>query len=158
MVAAVAALQALGLWSWLLAGLVLIGLELIVPGIFIIWFGAGAVATALVCAILAPFWAIFNLWQTQIALFPLFSIAFVLIGRSLSLRRARKNDNPFLNRRTDALLGQIVTLEEAIENGHGYIRLGDSLWRIHGPDLPAGRSIRLVAFDNGAFTVKEVQS
>jgi len=89
-------IEMLGLWNWLLVGLILIGLELLIPGVFIIWFGFGAVATALVCGVLASFLSIFGLWQMQLALFCLFSIIFVFVGRSLLRRRLSQNDNPFL--------------------------------------------------------------
>jgi len=149
-------LQTLGLWNWLLIGLVLVGGELVLPGVYIIWFGAGALATALVSAILAPVFSVFGFWQLQIFLFCLFSIVFVLIGRNLAARRRPREDNPLLNRRTDTMIGQIARLEEGIENGHGHIRLGDSLWRVTGADLPAGHRVRLIAFDEGAFIVEEV--
>jgi len=149
-------LQFLGLWNWLVGGLLLIGLELLVPGVFIIWFGCAAIATALICALFSFFLPVFDLWQMQILLFSLFSIAFVLLGRHLSQRRKKTIDNPFLNRRTDALLGEVALLEEAIENGHGRIRIGDTLWRVRGSDIAAGASIRLVAFEEGAFLVEEV--
>jgi len=148
--------QFLGLWNWLIGGLLLIGLELLVPGVFIIWFGCAAIATALICALLAAILPIFDIWQLQIVLFSLFSIAFVLLGRHLSQRRKETNDNQFLNRRTDALLGEVALLEEAIENGHGRIRIGDTLWRVRGPDLVVGTGVRLVAFEEGAFLVEEV--
>jgi len=149
--------ELLGVWNWLVGGLLLIGLELLVPGVFIIWFGCGAVATALICALLGLFLPVFDLWQMQIVLFSLFSIAFVLLGRHLSQRRKQTQDNPFLNRRTDSLLGEVALLEEAIENGHGRIRIGDTLWRVRGADLAVGTSVRLVAFDEGAFLVEEVE-
>jgi len=153
-----AGLQILGLWNWLLAGLVLVGLELVVPGVFIIWFGCAAIATAFICGLLSPLLSVFSFWQLQIALFSSLSIVFVLVGRHLSQRKQKHYDNPFLNRRTDAMIGQVATLEEDIENGHGRIRIGDTLWRVQGSDLAAGTMIRLVAFDEGAFLVEEVKS
>jgi len=149
-------LQDLGLWNWLLIGLTLIGLELLIPGVFIIWFGFGAIATAFICALLSPSLPFFGFWQIQIGLFSLFSIAFVLIGRDLSRRYKRQSDVSFLNRRTDAMLGQTATLEEPIKNGQGRIRFGDTLWRVNGPDLPAGRSVKLVKFHNGSFLVEDI--
>jgi len=149
-------LQTFGIWNWLLAGLILVGLELLVPGVFIIWFGCGAVVTALICSLLSPFLPIFGFWQMQILLFSLLSIVFVLIGRRLSRRIESVNEEPLLNKRTDALLGQIATLEEAIENGQGHVRLGDSLWRVSGENLPAGHRVKLLRFHDGAFIVEKV--
>jgi membrane protein implicated in regulation of membrane protease activity len=45
-------------------------------------------------------------------------------------------------------------LEAAIVNGHGRIRLGDTLWRVSGPDLPAGTHVRVKAVENGQLVVE----
>ena len=37
-----------GGWSWLVAGIVLLGLELVVPGGILVWMGVSAVITGLV--------------------------------------------------------------------------------------------------------------
>ena len=36
-------LRTLGPWSWIVLGLVLAGLELLAPGVFLIWLGLAAV-------------------------------------------------------------------------------------------------------------------
>jgi membrane protein implicated in regulation of membrane protease activity len=41
------------------------------------------------------------------------------------------------------MIGRTATLAEPISNGRGRIRLGDTLWRVSGPDLPAGAQVRV---------------
>lgn len=36
-----------GPWSWLVLGLALLAVELVMPGMFMIWIGLGAIATGL---------------------------------------------------------------------------------------------------------------
>jgi membrane protein implicated in regulation of membrane protease activity len=34
-------------------------------------------------------------------------------------------------------------VEEAIENGRGKVRVGDSVWQADGPDVPAGSRVKV---------------
>jgi membrane protein implicated in regulation of membrane protease activity len=52
--------------------------------------------------------------------------------------------------RAHALIGKEFYLDEAIERGHGRIRVGDSQWRVAGDDLPKGAKVRVVAVEDGA--------
>jgi membrane protein implicated in regulation of membrane protease activity len=45
----------LGPWLWIIAGLILLGLELLAPGVLLIWFGLAALATGLF-AFVTDFW------------------------------------------------------------------------------------------------------
>lgn len=61
-------------WYWLLAGFVLIGLELVVPSFTIIWFGLGALLVGMLVALLPSLadWL-------QVLLWALASIAFTVL-------------------------------------------------------------------------------
>ena len=41
------------------------------------------------------------------------------------------------------LVGRIATLTEPINDGRGRVRIGDTMWRVAGPDLPAGAQVRV---------------
>jgi membrane protein implicated in regulation of membrane protease activity len=56
----------------------------------------------------------------------------------------KPTDRPFLNRRAHRFIGQEVVLDEPIRDGQGRLALGDSTWRITGPDLAAGAKVRIV--------------
>lgn len=47
-----------------------------------------------------------------------------------------------------------MVLEQAIEQGFGRVVLGDSVWRVSGPDLPVGQRVRIVG-SQGAVLVVE---
>jgi membrane protein implicated in regulation of membrane protease activity len=102
-----AIVTALGGWNWLILGFVLMALELLAPGVFLFWLGLAALLVGLLALLLDPG------WQAQILLFALFAAAAVPLWR----RMARGGDvaahasDPFLNRRTDALVGREFTLE-----------------------------------------------
>jgi inner membrane protein len=42
-------------------------------------------------------------------------------------------------------------LDEAIVRGYGRIRVGDSSWRVTGPDCPAGAKVRVIAIEGGTL-------
>ncbi|MFZ5739478.1 MAG: NfeD family protein [Pseudomonadota bacterium] len=142
----------LGVWNWLILGFLLMALELLAPGIFLFWLGLAALLVGLLALLLDPG------WQVQILLFALFAAAAVPLWR----RMARGGDaeahaaDPFLNRRNDALVGREFTLERPIEGGVGTVRIDDTVWRVFGPDTPAGSRVRIVAADGVKLTVAAV--
>lgn len=139
-------LRDLGAWNWFILGAVLMLLEVFAPGAFLLWFGFAAIATGLVAL------ALDMSWQIAILLFLAFSVVAVFLARRLSPREAA-SDNPFLNRRAEALVGRILVLEEAIEAGTGRARVDDSLWRVTGPDTPAGTRVRVERVDGMMLVV-----
>lgn len=136
----------LGTWNWFILAVVLIILEVLVPGTFMLWLGI----SALVVGVLAL--AVAMSWQVQVLLFAIFSIASVFLWRRLSGGRDDVS-TPVLNRRGDAFIGRVFTLEKPIVDGAGSVRVGDSVWMVRGPDTPAGARVKVIASDGGAFTV-----
>jgi membrane protein implicated in regulation of membrane protease activity len=138
----------LGTWNWLILGVVLMALELLAPGIFLFWLGLAALLVGLVS------FAFDLSWQLQILLFALFAAAAVPLWRRLARSSAAlPKDNPFLNRRAAALVGRVFTLEKPIIDGAGTVRVDDTVWRVAGPDTPAGSRVRIVEADGANLTV-----
>lgn len=134
-------------WWWLIAAGLLALVELFVPGVFFIWLSAAAVITGL--AVMAtgiglPF---------QLALFALLAVAAVLVGRRVYDRNPVDTSDPALNDRTARLIGQHVTVVDAISGGRGRVRVGDSVWTAQGSDAPAGASVRIVGADGNVLLV-----
>ncbi|WP_105984286.1 MULTISPECIES: NfeD family protein [unclassified Brucella] len=135
----------LGIWNWLVFGLILLILEILAPGFFFIWFGLAALVTGALAFLLSST-AGFGL-QLQTVIFLVLAIVFTLAGRRFFGSKSNDTGEPLLNRRGEQLVGQRATLTEPIVNGHGRIHINDTTWRVKGPDLPAGTEIRIVAFD-----------
>jgi len=138
----------LGNWNWLIFGVILMALEVLAPGIFLFWLGLAALLVGLVAFVVHPS------WEIEILLFAAFAIAAVPLWR----RMARSNtavseSNPFLNRRTEALVGRVFTLEKPIIDGAGTVRIDDTVWRVAGPDTPAGTRVRIVQVSGADLTV-----
>ena len=66
--------------------------------------------------------------------------------------------NPFLNRRNEALVGREFTLEKPIVDGSGTVRIDDTVWRVAGPDAPAGSRVKVVRADGAIMLGDKVGS
>jgi membrane protein implicated in regulation of membrane protease activity len=144
-------LVTLGTWNWLILGLLLMALELLAPGVFLFWLGLAALLVGLLSFVLHP------AWQTQILMFALSAAAAVPLWRHLARRNSAVSvSNPFLNRRSDALVGRVCTLEKPIVDGEGKLRIDDTIWRVFGPDLPTGTRVTIVKAEGVRLTVAAV--
>jgi hypothetical protein len=138
----------LGTWNWLVFGIILMALELVAPGVFLFWLGLAALLVGLLS------FAIHPSWQAQILMFAVFAAAAVPLWRRLARsNRSPSQSNPFLNKRADALIGRVFTLEKPIIDGSGTVRIDDTVWRVAGPDTPAGNRVRVVQADGASLTV-----
>ena len=140
--------SSLGTWNWLIVGFILMALELLAPGVFLIWLGLAALLVGMLS------FSITLSWQLQFLTFAVFAVAAVPLWR----RVARSNStvsrsNPFLNKRTEALIGRVFTLEKPIIDGTGTVRIDDTIWRVAGPDAPAGSRVKIVQADGASLTV-----
>ncbi|MEW5421013.1 NfeD family protein [Amorphus sp. 3PC139-8] len=73
----------IGPWSWLILGLCLIAVEVLLPGIFFLWFALAAVVVGVVALFVTAV-----SWQIQIVLFLTLSCLAVLLD--VFVRRGRK--------------------------------------------------------------------
>ncbi len=142
----------LGPWSWWVLGLVLLAAEVVAPGVFLIWIAIAALITGALSLMLwdTIVWG----WQVQFVVFALLSIISVLLGRHFVSSSARETDEPLLNQRAQSLVGRTAVLEKPIAEGHGRVRLDDTIWIVEGPDLPAGTRVRIVASHGRSLTVE----
>jgi inner membrane protein len=138
----------LGTWNWLIFGFILMALELAAPGVFLFWLGLAALLVGLVSFVIDPS------WQTQLLMFAVFSAAAVPVWRRLARSDTSVSaTNPFLNKRAEALVGRVFTLERPIIDGLGTVRIDDTIWRVAGPDTPAGSRVRIVQASGANLTV-----
>ena len=138
----------LGTWNWLIFGFVLMALELLAPGVFMFWLGLAALLVGLLSFAINPS------WQTQLLMFAAFAAAAVPAWRYFAKSEGSvSKSNPFLNKRTEALIGRVFTLEKPIIDGSGTVRIDDTIWRVAGPDAPAGTRVKIVQADGASLTV-----
>ncbi|WP_421857257.1 NfeD family protein [Oricola sp.] len=149
-------IEQLGGWSWIIFGLALLCLEILAPGILFLWFGIAALIVGLISLAVWGPGAELWVWQVQVLGFLVLALFLAYAGRSWLARNEKESDEPLLNNRVAQLVGRTATLEEPITNGVGKMRLGDTLWRVQGPDLPAGTTVRVLGGDNERLQVESV--
>ncbi len=140
----------LGPWGWVILGLVLIGGEVLAPGIFLLWLGLAALLTGAVVGLVDLG------WQAAALIFAGLSLVAVFMGRLLTRRKDEEPDAATgLNDRGRRLIGRVFRLEATMTGGEGRIRVDDSSWRVTGPELLAGSEVRVVRVDGATLVVEK---
>jgi inner membrane protein len=137
-------------WFWLILAALLGTAEIIVPGVFLIWFAAAAAVTGVI-AFLLPIGM-----TAQAAIFALLAVVAVYTGRNWFRSNPIISDDPLLNDRGARLSGEIVTVVDAISNGRGRVKVGDSVWNARGEDTAVGAQVRVTGADGTVLLIEPV--
>ncbi len=135
-------------WFWLTLGLVLAGAEIVAPGFFLIWLAAAAIITGLLAVVLPITVPI------QIGMFAVLSIVTVYAARRWLIQNPIVSDDPLLNDRGARMVGELVTVTEAIRDGEGRVKVGDTVWKAKGPNAAVGARMRVTAVDGATLQVE----
>jgi inner membrane protein len=141
-------MAALGSWNWFILAALLFLLEVLAPGMFMMWLGLSAILVGAVSSAVA--WS----WQLQLIAFAVFAIAAVPAWRYFARKVEPPADRPFLNRRAEGYVGRVFTLDKPIIDGVGAVRIDDTVWRVSGPDCPAGSRVKVARADGANLLVE----
>lgn len=147
------------IWSppvlWTVAGLALIALEALVPGLVIMFFGVGALITALACLLLDLSWA------AQLVLFACASVLSLLTLRSTLAKvfQGRQRQDREQVESIGSLVGADAVVTEAIEaEGAGRVKLRGSFYTAtSGEALAVGQRVRVVDDPGGDHSFLRVE-
>ncbi len=142
-------LETLVYWHWWVLAVGLIILEIFAPGAIFMWMG---IAAGIVGFILMLFPDIS--WQVQFVIFSVLSIASIVVWYFYLKKNPTKTDQPTLNRRGHQYVGRTFTLEEAIINNVGKIKVDDSIWKVEGENCDAGAQVKVVGVDGVVLRVE----
>ena len=135
-------------WLWLIGGVVLLIAEVIAPGFFLVFIGAAAIAAGL-------FTVLFDLGAgAQFALFALYAVLAVLIGRRFYANASSANSNVLLNDPAKRLVGKVVTVVTPVDEHNGRVRLGDGEWSARGGPAAVGERVRITGVDGNCLKVE----
>ena len=135
-------------WHWWIAAAALSAIETFVPGAVAIWFAASAwLVGALLLVVPVP-------WQLQLVLFGALGFVAILAYRSYVRRHPDESELPQLNHRAAQYIGREFILIEPISQGFGKVSLGDSVWKVSGPELPLGARVRVCGTDGAVLKVQ----
>jgi membrane protein implicated in regulation of membrane protease activity len=139
-------------WIWAIAGVLLLIAEIIAPGFFLVFVGAAAIATGL-------FTLLFDLGTApQLALFALYSVLAVMIGKRWYGEPAGADENVRLNEPTGRMVGKTVTVVETVDEHGGRVRVGDGEWNARGGPAAPGDRATIVGVEGNCLIVEAVRT
>jgi len=144
--------ERLGVWLWFALAVLLMVLETIIPGIHFLWFGVAAAVVGAI-ALLVPM-----AWEWQLILFTALALVTAIIVNRSNRGDHARSDQPNLNVRGSQYIGRRVTVEDAIVNGSGRVRVDDTIWIARGEDAPRGASVEVTGVDGTALVVANSES
>ena len=136
-------------FAWAALTLLLFAAEAMAPGAFMLWLGFAA-AAVLLGVLLVPGIPLL----VQVIAFVVLSFVSIRVYQRWVRSREPQSDRPALNRRTAALVGQVVPLQEPIVAGRGRVQIADAYWIVLGPDLPAGTRVRVTGAEGMQLQVE----
>ncbi|OZN24993.1 hypothetical protein CFY87_06620 [Actinobacillus seminis] len=139
-------------WHWVILGFVLLIAELMIPGVFLLWWGLAALITAGLMTF------------SSLSLIAL-TIIYALLALLLSLiwwkyqHSKDLSDQSYssLNQRDHAMLKARGTVQEIAANGIGRGYFGDTTWRIQGKHLQVGDVIEVEAVAGITLQVRKIK-
>ena len=138
-------------WYWAVLGGVFAVIEVAVPAMVCIWLAAAALGVAAIS------WRYPALaWEHQALIFAALAVASVVLGRTAVGRTKASESERRLNRRAETYVGRMFTLDGAIVDGRGRLRVDDTVWLVAGPDLPAGTRVRVTGTENTLLRVEPI--
>lgn len=139
-------------WAWIIAGAVLAGLEILVPGVFLIWIGLGAVTVGLVLSLLPD---LTPAWQALI--FAVSMLCSLGLGFWIQRNSGRTREARVLNREVEQMVGQRYVAITSFTAGRGRIKVQDSSYAAVGEHaINAGDLVEVVALSDGRPRVVRV--
>ena len=136
-------------WHWWVAAIVLLGIEIFAPGFWFLWMAVAAGIVGTILLVIPQ-----TTWQWQVLLFAVLSVTSLIAWRVYQRRHPTVSDEPNLNRRGAQYVGRVFTLDEAIVNGTGKIRVDDTTWKVSGADRPLGAKVRVTGVAGTVLTVE----
>ena len=136
-------------WYWWILAVLLLGIEILVPGFFFLWLSISGFVVGTILLIVPAV----NL-EIQLIIFGLLSITSIFIWRRYGNQQLTETDHPLLNKRGEQYIGRTFSLVEPIENGRGKIKVDDSIWTVQGNDCPIETKVEVTAVNGTVFEVK----
>ncbi len=135
-------------WLWMIAGVLLLATEMLVPGVFLVWIGIAAVVTGL-------FTLLFDIGAAgQLGLFALYSVLAVLVGRRFYATKTEAALDSRLNDPGSRLIGRRVTVVQRVDEDSGRVRVGDSEWSARGGPADPGERVRVTGVEGNCLIVE----
>lgn len=138
-------------WLWFIGGLLLIGGEIVLPGVYLLWIGLGALVVGVLVAVFPDLGLTWQLVGFALAMLGTFSLGFVIQRRGMPPAAGE------LNQELHALVGQRFVAASDFRVGMGRVRVGDSTYAaVSAEAIQAGDAVEVMAVVAGRLRVNRV--
>jgi len=144
-------LESIAAWHWMLLGIVLLGLESLGVGGFLIGAGVAAFTTSLVALSDTD-------WPIQFGVFGFLSVFFTIIywKKFRKFNEAREG-NIRVNNKMATLNGKTGIVVKGTSGGSGKVQIGDTLWAARcKQELNKGDEVRVNNYDGTTLLVSKL--
>lgn len=125
---------------WLICGVIGLGLELILPGLIVLFFGCGALITGIATWIFPSLQI-----EGQLVVFLVSSIVLLLMFRKMLKRRFFDKKTETSDELADEYIGKLAVALHDFENGRGEVEFKGSKWdAISSDDIHKGEDVIIV--------------
>lgn len=137
-------------WIWIILGLALAALEIVVPGVYLIWLAVAALLTGALTFVFDPGLP-----------FQILNFVFLALITAYSAKRFLRDkpiisSDPLLNNRGGRMVGETAVVVKGFEGGTGRVHLGDTDWLARGVDMAVGERVRVTGSDGAILLVEPV--
>ncbi|MGQ0286205.1 NfeD family protein [Pasteurellaceae bacterium 22721_9_1] len=142
-------------WHWLILGFLLLIAEIVMPGIFLLWWGLAAI----IVAGIMKFFPDLSLTSLGILYAILATVLSIAWWKYQHNRDKADEKHSVLNQRDHAMIGMKGTVQEMASNGIGRGHFGDTTWRIQqagDEHLQVGNTIEVLSVQGITLVVKKV--
>ncbi|CAM3505468.1 NfeD family protein [Parendozoicomonas haliclonae] len=147
-------LQELEPWHWVILCFLLLGVEALGAGGFLLGAAAAAVVQALLLWMIGDF-----SWPWQLASYGSMTLVFSIIWWVFLRKPGQNTADPLLNNRAAQMIGRVITLEEDIPAGQGRVQIGDTKWKVSafGP-LHKGDHVLVASAEGMTLTLQRMDN
>ena len=139
------------LWLWFIGGLLLIGGEIVLPGVYLLWIGLCALVVGVLVAVFPDLGLTWQLVSFALAMLGTVSLGFVI------QRRGSPPITGELNQELHALVGQRFVAASDFQVGVGRVRVGDTTYAaVSAEAIQAGDTVAVMAVVAGRLRVARV--
>ncbi|PIE45024.1 MAG: hypothetical protein CSA45_04475 [Gammaproteobacteria bacterium] len=137
-------------YNWLILGAVLLIIEVVSFTLLFFWLAIAAFVMAGISFIIPHMSLTAHLWT-----FAIVSVVCMVAWHRLFKKNQDSIGDKRMNNRAQRYIGRTADVAQPIINGHGKIRIDDSLWRVEcDTDLPVGRTVEVIATDGVVLQVR----
>lgn len=131
-------------WGWIILGLILCGLEMILPGVFLLWLGLGAIAVGILMILLVDLplgwqWVIFSLTM----------VGSLGLGFLVQRRSKPSGTATSLNKEFEQMVGKRYVALTTFKAGRGRIKVADSSYAaVSDQPILQGEVVEVIALED----------